>query len=149
VTTFRMALLVGVGVFAGCLIAVQSVLNATLGQRTGTLGSVLLLTLVSLVTLVGLIVLLPHTADFRRIPGLSEWYLYVGGVLGVAILAAPIFLVPRIGVTLTLVAIVLGQMSLALVIDHYGLFATPKVPVSLPRILGIGLVAIGAFLVGR
>ena len=148
-TTLRMALLSGLGVFAGGMIAVQSVLNSTLGQRMGTLGSVLLLTLVSLIALVGLIVVFPDTADFQRIPGLSEWYLYVGGLLGVAILASPIFLVPRIGATSTLAAIVLGQLLLALVIDHFGPFASPKTEANLPRILGIGLVAIGAFLVGK
>ncbi len=147
--TLRLALLYGLGVFAGGMIAVQSVLNSTLGQRTGSLGSVLLLTLVSLVTLVLLIIVFPNAVSFQRMPALSEWYLYVGGLLGVAVLAAPILLVPRIGATATLATIVMGQLSLALTIDHFGLFASPTIEANLPRILGIGLVAIGAFLVGK
>lgn len=143
------ALLFGFGIVAGGMIAVQSVLNATLGERLGNLGSVLILTFVSMVVLVLTIGLFPNTAHFDSIPGLSEWYLYVGGVLGVVILAAPILLVPRIGTTFTLVAIVMGQLLMALLIDHFGLFASPRIAASLPRIVGIALVALGAILVAR
>ena len=143
------ASLLGLGVLAGGLIAVQSVLNATLGQRIGNFGSVLVLTIVSIVLLLILIPLFPGTARFESLPGLSEWYLYVGGALGVAILAAPIFLVPRIGTTSTLAAVVLGQLVIALVIDHAGLFATHQIGATLPRIFGVILVAAGAILVSK
>jgi transporter family-2 protein len=142
-------LLTGLGIIAGGLIAIQSVLNASLGQRIGNLGSVLVLTLISAVTLVILIIIFPASSNLSSLPSLSEWYLYIGGVLGVAILAAPIFLVPRIGTTSTLIAIVLGQLTIALVIDQFGLFASPKIGISSVRILGILLVALGAYLVGR
>jgi transporter family-2 protein len=113
------------------------------------LGSVLLLTLVSLSALIVLILLFPQTADFKQIPGLSNWYLYLGGLLGVAILAAPIFLIPRIGATSTLTGIVLGQLFLAIVIDHFGLFGLPRMAISLERILGGILLVAGAYLVTR
>ena len=142
-------LLTGLGIIAGGLIAIQSVLNASLGQRIGNLGSVLVLTLISAVTLVILIIIFPASSNLSSLPSLSEWYLYIGGVLGVAILAAPIFLVPRVGTTSTLIAIVLGQLTIALVIDQFGLFASPKIGMSSVRILGILLVALGAYLVGR
>lgn len=142
-------MLYGLGAIAGGMIAIQSVLNATLGQRMGNFGSVLVLTVVSITSLIALIFIFPNTADFKQRPSISEWYLYIGGVLGVAILAAPIFLVPRIGTTSTLVAIVLGQMVMALLIDHFGIFASPKIEVTLTRVLGIALVTFGAFLVGK
>ena len=142
-------MLYGLGAIAGGMIAIQSVLNATLGQRMGQFGSVLVLTIVSIALLIVLILIFPTSADLKQRPSFSEWYLYIGGVLGVAILAAPIFLVPRIGTTSTLVAIVLGQMVMALLIDHFGIFASPKIEVTLTRVLGIALVAFGAFLVGK
>lgn len=139
----------GLGAVAGALIAVQSVLNATLGERLGNFGSVLILSVVSIAVLLVVIALFPGTARFEGLPNLSEWYLYAGGALGVAILAAPIFLVPRIGTTFTLVAIVMGQLLMALLIDHFGLFASPRIAASMPRLLGVGLVALGAVLVAR
>jgi transporter family-2 protein len=142
-------LLSGLGVIAGGLIAIQSVLNSSLGQRIGNFGSVLMLSIISLATLIVLILVFPSTANLSNLPGLPDWYLYIGGVLGVVIVAAPIFLVPRIGTASTLVAIVLGQLLLAIAIDHFGLLASPKIEVDLARALGVGLVVIGAFLVGR
>jgi len=139
----------GLGIIAGSLIAIQSVLNSSLGQRVGNIGAVFTLTLVSLGVLILLIVFLPSTSNLNNLPGLSEWYLYVGGILGIAILAAPILLVPKIGTTSTVIAIVLGQSLMALIIDHFGLFASPKVEISLTRALGVFLVAIGAYLVGK
>ena len=148
-STLNSVSLLGLSVLVGAMIAVQSVLNATLGQRIGNLGSVLILTIVSIVVVLVLVFLFPGTARFESLPGLSEWYLYIGGAFGVAILAAAIFLVPRIGTTSTLAAIILGQLVMALLMDHHGLFATPQISATLPRIFGIILVAVGAILVSR
>jgi len=137
------------GAIAGSMITVQSVLNAALGKKTGNLGSVLILTLVSTSLLLLLIILFPDTANFRDMPGVSEWYLYAGGVLGVAILAALVFLIPRIGATSTLTALVIGQLFLALIIDHFGLFSFPKIEINLMRTMGIILLVAGTFLIKR
>lgn len=136
-----------VGVFAGSMITVQSVLNATLGKKTGNLGSVLVLTIVSISVLLLLIPLIPGSANFKGIPDWSEWYLYAGGVLGIVILAAPIFLLPRIGATSTLTAMVMGQLVLALVMDQLGLFGIPKIEITLTRVIGLILLIVGALLI--
>lgn len=147
--TLRPILLSGLGIIAGGLVAIQSVLNASLGQRIGNLGSVLTITLSSTIVLVVVILMIPSASNFRNLPGLSEWYLYLGGMLGVVIVATSIYLIPRIGTTSTLIAMVLGQSLIALGIDHFGLFASPKIEVNLARGIGLFLVASGAYLVGR
>jgi bacterial/archaeal transporter family-2 protein len=138
-----------IGTGAGALITVQSVLNAALGKRSGSLGSVLLLTLVSIALLIPLVLLIPGTADLRQLPGLSQWYLYAGGLLGIAILATPIVLVPRIGATATLTALVAGQLTLAVVVDHFGVLGVPRVEITATRMLGLALLVGGALLVTR
>jgi len=145
----KILLLSGIGVIAGGLIAIQSVLNAGLGQRAGNLGAVLMLTFVSIGGLILLILIFPSTASFKNLPGFSEWYLYLGGILGIAILAAPILLVPRIGTTTTLITIILGQTIMALLIDQFGMFASPRIEISFARVIGVLLVVAGAYLVGR
>ena len=141
--------LFGVGLLAGAIVAVQRVINASLGQRVGNVGSSLVVTVGSIVVLTAIVLLFPASAKFESLPGLSEWHLYLGGVLGVAILAAPIFLVPRIGTTSTVVAIVFGQLIMALFVDHYGLLSSPQIGATWPRIMGVVLVAAGAVLVSR
>ena len=137
----------GIAVLAGSLITIQSVLNSALGERTGNLGSVLILTVVSIFVLIALIGIFPGTAELRRLPGPSQWYLYAGGILGIAILAAPIFLIPRIGATATLTGLVMGQLVLAVLIDHFGAFNVQRVEIDFTRIFGIALLALGAYLV--
>ncbi len=148
-SSLRLILFSGLGIVAGGLIAIQSVLNSSLGQRIGNFGSVLVLTFISAIVLIVLIFTFPSSANFRNLPGISELYLYIGGILGVAILAIPIYLVPRIGTTSALIAIVLGQSLFALIIDHFGLFASPKIEINLARGVGVLLVSVGAYLVGR
>lgn len=140
-------ILFSVGMLAGSMITIQSVLNSALGKKTGNLGSVLVLTIVSISVLLVLIPLIPGSANFKGIPGWSEWYLYAGGVLGIVILAAPIFLIPRIGATSTLTALVLGQLVLALVMDQFGLFGIPKIEITLTRVIGLILLIVGALLI--
>jgi transporter family-2 protein len=141
--------LFAIGIIAGSMITIQSVLNSALGKKTGNLGAVLILTTVSTLLLIILIILFPDTANLKNIPGVSEWYLYVGAVLGVAILAALIFLIPRLGATSTLTALVVGQLFLALIIDHFGLFSFPRFEINLMRAIGIILLVAGSLLTKR
>lgn len=145
----RFFALFAIGLIAGSMITIQSVLNSALGRKTGNFGSVFILTIVSIIVLLLLMALFPTTANFRDLPGVGEWYLYLGGILGVVILAAPIFLIPRIGATSTLTALVLGQLFLALIIDHFGLFNFPKIEINLVRVIGLILLVAGAFLIRR
>ncbi len=145
----KLILLFLVGTASGALITLQSVFNAGLGKRTGNLGSILLITIVSIILVSVMIFVFPKTANLRSLPGPSEWYLYLGGLLGLGILAGPIFLVPQIGATSTLTAVVIGQLLLALFIDHFGLFGTPKIEINVARLAGLALLIIGAYLIAR
>lgn len=142
----RLALLLGIGIAAGASIAVQSIINAALGRRTGNLGSALIVTIISIAFVTLLILIFPSQADFHDLPRPSEWYLYLGGILGILIVLAPILLVPRIGATTTLAAIVVGQLVTALLIDQFGLFGMPKIEITAARVIGLVLLLAGAFL---
>lgn len=142
----RLVLLLGVGVAAGATITFQSILNAALGRRTGNLGSTLIVTLVSIAFVTLLILLFPQQANPNDLPRPNEWFLYLGGILGILIVLAPILLVPRIGATYTLTALVIGQLVSALVVDQFGLFGMPRVEITLARVVGLVLLLAGAFL---
>ena len=71
----KLLMLFAIGIFAGSLITLQSALNAGLGQKTGNLGSVLLLTCVSILVLLLLILLFPTTAQI-----LNRFQAYPSGI---------------------------------------------------------------------
>jgi bacterial/archaeal transporter family-2 protein len=143
----RLVVLFLAGIGAGSAIAVQVALNAALGKRTGDLGSVLILTLVSILVVLPLTLLFPGTANLRGLPGPDQWYLYAGGILGVVVVTAPIILVPRIGATATLTALVVGQLAVAVAIDHFGLLGVPSSPITVTRAVGILILVTGTLLI--
>ena len=71
-TNLRIFFLSGLGVVAGGMIALQSVLSSSLGQRVGNLGSIFLLTVVNFAILVILIIIIPGASTFQNAPGASE-----------------------------------------------------------------------------
>lgn len=141
--------LFGLGVLAGSMLAMQSVLNATMGKKVGILGSLVVMTVIGLSMTLVFIALFPSSSNLRALPGKREWYLYLGAVMGFVIMLIPIFLVPRIGATSTLTALVMGQLTLALIVDHYGLLSTPQISINLARLLGVALLILGAYLISR
>ncbi|MDR3573674.1 MAG: DMT family transporter [Anaerolineaceae bacterium] len=145
----RLAALLAVGILAGACISIQGVLNSDLGKRIGNFGSVLALSIVTALVIIVLILVFPGTANLKNLPGLKDSYLYLGGILGIGIIAAPIFLIPRIGVTATLSGMVIGQLFLAVLIDQFGILGAQKIPADLTKMIGVLLLIFATFLITK
>lgn len=79
----------------------------------------------------------------------APWIAWTGGLLGGFFVAAVVSLVPRLGVALTFSLLIAGQMTLTLVIDHFGFLGTPIREANMPRVLGVILVVLGVVLIRR
>ena len=74
------------------------------------------------------------------------WFLWLGGFLGVYAISLSIYAVPKLGF-LTLTAVVIfGQISMSMLLDHFGWFGTEKTPIHWQRLLGSIVIFIGVFL---
>jgi transporter family-2 protein len=132
----------------GAGVAVQSVINARLRLLLGgplwaaaaqfVVGLVLLLA-AALVTLQPA----PMTAGVGRAP----WWVWTGGVFGATFIVVSIVLTPKLGATLTLASMIVGQLTAALVVDHYGLFGGTVIRMSPSRVLGVALLLFGVTLI--
>ena len=87
----------------------------------------------------------PSIADLRDTPK----GLMIGGALGAVYVTSVLLIIPRIGVANTLVAVVVGQVVVALALDHFGVLGLPIRPVTLTRAFGAGTVVLGLYLVQR
>src|SRR5699024_3456576 len=76
----------------------------------------------------------------------APWYSYLGGVLGVAIVYLVVASIAKVGVAPATTAIIVGQVSTAALIDFFGLFGTKPLPFNYLKILGLVLMAGGAWL---
>lgn len=134
----------------GAFLPVQTGVNI---QLRGILGHPLAAALVSFVVgTLGLAVL----AAIARVPlafgpawERSEWWHWLGGLLGAVYIVATIVLAPRLGAATLVAAAVAGQMAMALVLDQFGWVGFAEHPVSPLRLLGAVLVVGGVALVQR
>ncbi len=88
---------------------------------------------------------IPSVSDFSHI----SLYKYTGGVLGAFIVTAVIFSVQKIGSANSFVLLIGGQMLVALIYDHFGLFGLPQSSFNPVKLLGVVLLVIGSYLIIR
>lgn len=96
--------------------------------------------------------LIVHLTTGGSIPPLGTlrslaWWKWTGGVIGAVYVTTVILAVPRIG-TANLVSLsVAGQLLAAVVLDHYGMLGFAQHAANGWRLLGIGLILAGVWLV--
>lgn len=143
----RLVFLVCFAAIGGAAITVQAGLNA---QVARILGHPLWATLVSLA--VSVISILPMLLLFRAgVPNFAgvnaaPWWIWIGGALGAFFITAALISAPQLGAVTFIAAVVTGQLIVSLVLDQYAIAGFPERPVSLVRILGVGLVILGVIL---
>lgn len=132
----------------GAFLPVQAGANGLLGR---TMGDAMLATFWSLLTstvAVGVVLLvtrpsLPQGGALLKLP----WWAWCGGLLGAVYVATATVFAPRLGAAVFIVAVVAGQLLSSLVLDGRGWFGYSVRDLSVGRIAGVALVAIGCALV--
>lgn len=126
---------------------VQTAINSALGQQ---LHSSFMASLVSFT--VGTIALFILTLIFKRSLKMTTHHeqqgrlkpvYFIGGLLGVVFVTTNIILMPHLGAALTTIIVMLGQMLMGLIIDHFGLLGTHVNKVTTRKIIGITAILIG------
>ena len=129
--------------------AVQIAVQGRLGDRVGSIEAMATASLIgAALALVVLLVARRSLAGIGDAVGSPKWML-VGGVMSALIILAITVAGPRIGVVATTAFLIAAQFALAAVIDRYGWFGVERIGFSWPRVLGLGLLVIGAALTLR
>jgi len=137
-------------VFAGAVLPVQAGLNVQLGKSVHQpIFAAFVSFLIGTASL--LVFLLVLKFDFSSVVKAKSVspVVWTAGLLGAFYVAVVIILAPKLGVALTFVLIVAGQMTVSLVLDHYGLLGLPVKQINWQRILGVALLIIGVILIRR
>lgn len=137
-----------VAALSGIAMAVQGTLNSSLSQKTSLLSATLLIHIIG--TVVALIVVLAWKVPIlHQNRNIIPWYLYLGGILSVFIVGLVAVSIPKVGVCNATTAIIIGQVSMAVLIDHFGWFGMSRLHWNPWQLVGIGLFAAGAKLLFR
>lgn len=139
-------LILGLAAIAGLAMAVQGSLNAALSKVIGLFPATLVVHIIGTVlTAAAVIFHIGGGGNLAKIAA-APWYTYLGGILNVLIIAGVAATIPRLGVATATTAIIVGQVLTALCIDHLGCFGLDKIPFTWIKLLGLALLAAGAWL---
>jgi len=129
---------------SGIAMALQGSINGALGKIVGVLEGTFLVHAIGLVLVSILLFLIGlGRGDLSRI-GEVPWYLYLGGVINVAIIYGVMLSISKEGAGNATTAIIVGQLVMAMIIDCFGLFGLEKFSFTWGRGVGLVLMAIAA-----
>lgn len=130
-----------IAALSGLAMTFQGTINAALKDKVGVGPMAVTVHLTGL--LVSLATLLftggPKLQEFKNAP----FYSYLGGALNVGIIGGVAWAIAKTGATLGISAILFGQLTTAVLLDHFGLFSLEKIPVSWLRLAGVALMLVG------
>ncbi len=139
-----------VAVLSGLAIGVQVSLNSAAGKVTGATLTGLLVNFLGggaaglLLVVIGF---RQGSALFSHIRASTLGMLAAAGLLGIVIIAGSAYALPRVGVAAGLSTIIAGQMVVAVLVDTFGLAGGQPIPLDWARIGGLGLLALGTWLI--
>ncbi|GIP26808.1 membrane protein [Paenibacillus sp. J23TS9] len=125
----------------GAFITLQGVANARISQGIGTWQAAALTQFTGFIA--ALIVML-IMRDFKRqgFKKVKPLYLSAGAYAAV-IIFSNVTAIQHIGVTLTVALVIIAQLALTFLMDHYGWFGLQKKRMGLPQFFGIAMMIAG------
>jgi transporter family-2 protein len=134
---------------AGAILPIQAAVNAALRVPLGapvwaSLSSFLVGTCCLVMFAVATRLPLPPVA----LSSVPAWQ-WTGGVLGAVFVTSSVVLTPKLGTATTFGLVITGQLLASLVVDHFGWLGIPQHSINWPRVLGVGLMLLGAFVIRK
>jgi bacterial/archaeal transporter family-2 protein len=142
------ALIVGVMLLVGGLLAFQPPVNAQLARHTGVIGATFISSVMTTAILtVVLVAAGGGFAELRHAGGVPLVYL-TGGMIGAVVIVGLAASVGSLGAGGVFAATICGQLLVsAAVVDRFALAGVDRVGLSAPRLIGIALVVVGTLLI--
>ena len=134
--------------FAGALVAMQAPINGKLGARLGTFTAASVSFAIGLILLLCIAAVAGQLSSVGEVRDVPSWQL-LGGVLGAAYVSTVLVSVRTLGAGGVTAATIAGQLSFSLVIDQFGLLGVTKQPITIGRVVGVLLLAVGVILIVR
>ena len=79
----------------------------------------------------------------------TPWYLWFSFILSVVGVASMYFLIPKLGAGNAITIALCGQVIFALLISHFGWFASPVKYLTLTKVSGLIFMLLGLYLINR
>ncbi|MGD0611332.1 MAG: DMT family transporter [Anaerolineales bacterium] len=140
-------LVILIGLIGGVAVGVQSVIAGDMGQRVGATASSFIIHMSGMI-LSGVLLVIrggEKVQDWHTLP----WYMLGAGIFGLILYQTINITLPRLGSTMMIALIIIGQLLTGIIIDHYGLLGVATRHIDLPRVIGVIALLIGGYLIAR
>lgn len=134
----QQAIILLVVVVAGMGLSVEAGLLGPLGEQVGHLAATLSIFLVGALLLSLVLVFAPRR-QLGQLFAQPRWML-TGGILGPIYVIILTIATPLVGVGMTMVGILCGQVAASLIIDHFGLLGSERRSVDAYRVLALVMI---------
>jgi transporter family-2 protein len=133
---------------AGISVSVQQVLNGSLrASLNSPAWAGFASYLGGLLTMIVVLLAMREQMPSWKLVTATPWWAWSGGILGGVFILLVILLLPSLGAATLLALVVAGQMSAAVIMDHFGAFGLAQQSLSTSRLLGVALVIAGVVLI--
>lgn len=145
-----LALYLALSVLVGALGAIHVPINGALGAKIqSTVAATFVFYGMAFLVIAALAFATADRAAFRALPDVPVGYLVLPGLISVAVVGGHTYLIPRFGAINVFVVAVFAQTTVRVLISHFGWLESPVDPISVQKLAGAGMVALGSIFVVR
>ncbi len=131
-------------IIAGGAMSIQGVMNTRLSEKIGLYESNAWVQGIAFVLSL-LAVWILGKGDFKQLGSVNKFYLF-GGVLGIVITVTVMLAIGKLSPTVAIGAILISQLTVAALIDAFGLMGSEKTPFLWNKYVGLILMVGGMLL---
>lgn len=137
------------GIFAGMLSATQIAVNGYLGKVVGSPIKASAISFTVGIIFLAIICIVLHfkngkSESFKNESAKNPWWMWIGGILGGLYILANVYLSRIVGTGMTVIILLIGSTTGGILVDHFGMFESPKKPINAQKILGVLIMILGA-----
>jgi len=140
-------LVIIIGLIGGVAVGLQAPIGGSMGARIGGTAGSFIIHLGGLI-FSGLLLFLrggERIRDWSTLP----WYMLGAGIFGLILYLTISVTQPRLGSAMMIVLIIIGQLLVGVMLDHFGLLGVDVRQIDISRVLGILALIAGAYLIAR
>ncbi len=137
--------LIMLGLLGGIAVGLQGPLSSLMSGKIGIWESIFIVHLGgAILSFIPLLLFFGggNLSQWRSVP----WYALGAGAMGLVVIGAVSITIPKLGVAPTVTLIVVAQLILGAILDHYGWLGVHVRPLDVNRILGMLALFIGTWL---
>lgn len=120
-------------IFTGALISLFVFFNGALSKYTNDISALFIVHVLGFLSI--LLVKFFKKSRIEKFP--TQYYLYLGGLCNIIIIFLENVTMKKIGISFTILFIIIGQLMFSLIVDHFGLFGRASYRFGMKKSMGL------------